>query len=429
MAVSSRLQTRPLSPGDVVSTSFRIYRSQFKLYVGLALRGNLLLVGYWLGAIVLAMVFSLLGMAVQNRPGLILLLVLASLAPVSLLVSQGLMQLIWHMALISRLAYGELQGEQETPAAAKTALRPLRWRLLRSSILTTVILLLLNWVISAAGNIFLLLIRFNDRIDPEFAWIGFLILGGVEISLYSYLAAQYFIPELPLSLEPNLTAAQAIQRSAHLSHGSLGRILMVVSIAFIVTLPLYSLVSLPPMLGLVAIIPFVNGDNADLIQNALLTRFLPGVLLGGLLFLGINIVATGFWQATKAVVYHDLRLRREGSDLHLPQRHRFTHHPEVVIPATLPQEPPTPAQPSSQVQERATQIQACASCQSLSVEQRQTLADYLRDRQATPGDPQQRHRAKTLAQDLRRTIALKTLPQPMTHDQFLEALYWACRDM
>src|SRR4028118_994496 len=97
--LSSSGQTGPLSVGNVVSASLRIYRDHFKSYFGLAFVASL-----WLFVPVIGW---------------------AKYSAIS--------------ALISRLAFGEVSEKPETVSDARRQVNPRMWRFLWAGILTYLI--------------------------------------------------------------------------------------------------------------------------------------------------------------------------------------------------------------------------------------------------------------------------------------------------
>ncbi|MBD0313835.1 MAG: DUF975 domain-containing protein, partial [Microcoleus sp. T3-bin5] len=97
--LSSSGQTGPLSVGNVVSASLRIYRDHFKSYFGLAFVANL-----WL------------------------------LVPI-----YGWAKYSAILALISRLAFGEVREKPETVSDARPEVNPRMWSFLGAGILTFLI--------------------------------------------------------------------------------------------------------------------------------------------------------------------------------------------------------------------------------------------------------------------------------------------------
>ncbi|MFS8118975.1 MAG: DUF975 domain-containing protein, partial [Microcoleus sp.] len=197
--LSSAIQTGPLSVGNVVSASLRIYRDHFKSYFGLALTAYL-----WL------------------------------LVPI-----YGWAKYSAISALISRLAFGEVSEHPETVSDARREVNPRMWSFFGAGILTSLIFLAVYFAgaiaigILAAGSVAIF--------QQNYLIIGLIVAVAVIAFLIIYIRilSQLFIVELPLAMENNLTASSAISRSWELTKGSVGRIQWIVFVAFLVSLPVY----------------------------------------------------------------------------------------------------------------------------------------------------------------------------------------------
>lgn len=319
----SFLTPKDLTAGDIVSTGFRLYRSNFRPYFIIALIGTLWLFFPVLGFLIWGVGISVL--ADRFSSGLSILIALSIFVALIVLTIQAVIRGCLNIALISRLAYAEFTQNTlptpETIAETRKLLKPKGRRILFTFVWSFLILFTINLMLSV-GNAPLtaLFTPLFQSWDGE--WLALLIANLITFSVYTWISARFFLVEMPIVLEENLNvinAMQSIRRSWSLAQGSVWRILLVMTIAFLVTIPLYSLASVPPIVGLVAVIPMFNLES-EAIQTALLTRFLPSFVLGILLFLVMNMIVMGFWQSIKAVLYYDLRSRREGFDITLSHR-------------------------------------------------------------------------------------------------------------
>ncbi len=260
----------PLSVGNVVSASLRIYRDHFKLYYGLAFSAYV-----WL------------------------------LVPV-----YGWAKYAAISALISRLVFSEVIERPETVSEARSQIAPRLWSFLGAGFLVTLIFFgvtfgaiitvgILGGVVAAAfgqnttGIVILVLLVLIALIG--FSW------------LYLWLISRLLIVEVPLAIEQNMDATSAVGRSWKLTQGFVFRIGGIVSVAFLITLPIS-----------------VVAQVATIITQIVLTALLPPESplyfpLYFFLVLGLSFASGAllvpFWQAIKAVIYYDLRSRREGFGL------------------------------------------------------------------------------------------------------------------
>ena len=451
LPMSSSSILRPLSPGDTVSTGFRLYRSHFRTYFMLALRGTLWILLPLVGLILLGVLIGAFSTLVKSNPMLTIavLFSLSLIAGLIFLTFNCLGRFFLNMTLISRLAYGELTNRPETVAQGRQILKPLTNQIRNTFVLTIILLVFINLSLTiVSAPLTAILTSVFRLLDSE--WMGIALANVVTFALYTWVSARFFVIELPIALEGGLTAFRSIQRSWALAQGSLWRILMVSTIAFLVTIPLYTLASVPPIIGAIGLIPVTDTSY----ESAIITRFLPGLVVGAIVFLVMNMMVMGFWQATKAVVYYDLRSRREGSDIQFSRRSERSEnqrgnymsnqvsnqgrsHIQIPSPAIISSEIGSSEAeietveffiPDSTISEQAKsvlgQLLEQVDFTRLSPQQWYQVRDYLHHRDRL--DPSLRaQKSLELARHCRETIGLQKLPQKMTGDVFLEALYWA----
>jgi len=269
---SSRQSTTPLSVGNVVSAALRIYRDKFKLYWQLAFISYL-----W----VLVPVYGW-----------------AKSSAIS--------------ALISRLAYSEVIEHPETVEEARRQVMPKMWSFLGAGILVGLIVVAVTFV---AIFVFSFLGRMLAAIlGQNVTAIIVLILLGVVAFIafiigYIRLVSRLFIVDLPLAMEDNVTATSTISRSLQLTKGFAGRLQWIWIVAFLISLPISLFVQIVSMI----------------LQGILSALFASDPVIFGFLYFLMLVVlsfASGsllipFWQTIKAVIYYDLRSRREGLGLQL----------------------------------------------------------------------------------------------------------------
>jgi hypothetical protein len=146
------------------------------------------------------------------------------------------------------------------------------------------------------------------------------LLGNLfYLFFYTWFYSRFFIPEVPLSIENNLRSAiGSIERSWLLSKGSVWKIALINLVSFLLTVPFFFLAFIAVFL--------VAAPSITRIYMAVETApFSPFILtsmlllaLGAIIALSLtNIFMLPFWQILKAVVYYDLRSRREGLGIEL----------------------------------------------------------------------------------------------------------------
>jgi hypothetical protein len=270
--LSSSGQTGPLSVGNVVSASLRIYRDNFKLYFGLALVASL-----WL------------------------------LVPI-----YGWAKYFAIAALISRLAFGEVREKPETVSDARREVNPRMWRLFWAGTLT--VLIYIGVYVAGTIAMAILLVGAAAIFGQNYVVMAVFMLVAVIAFLIIYIRiiSRLLIVELPLAIENNIGATSAIGRSWELTKASVGRIQSIVFVGILVSLPI-AIVVLILTLSVQGVLRTVLGADSSLLYLVYYLMILP-------FSLGSGALVTSFWQAMKAIIYYDLRSRKEGLGLQIRDR-------------------------------------------------------------------------------------------------------------
>ncbi|MBH8553962.1 glycerophosphoryl diester phosphodiesterase membrane domain-containing protein [Nostocaceae cyanobacterium CENA357] len=272
--------TQPLSIGNVVSAAVRLYRSHLKEYFLLALRAYI-----WL------------------------------IIPI-----YGWAKFYALTALISRLAFGELVNQPESISSGERFVNSRLWQFLVVILLlflvgmgiglAALILFVLLGVLSAAlvGGI-------GQQGNPAtyllFGLLAF-VVGIAALVAVLWLVTRFYLVDLPLAVEDNVNGASAISRSWDLTQGHVWRILLISFVAFLITVPLQIIVQI-----LTSILQVLF---ASVLQQESGIFTLVFFLLVLALSFSSGAVIVPFWQTVKAVIYYDLRSRREGLGLKLRDR-------------------------------------------------------------------------------------------------------------
>ncbi len=310
------LNLRPLSVGNVVSAGLRLYRDHFKQYFSLSLTANLWLFAAIFGLLPIVLLVIIIGLITGGGQNLnigvtVLLSIIGLIAWVTLAV-YSTAKLLNNSAAISRLAFGELVNKPETVSEVRRTLKPKLWKFWVTQFLANLILGAISFGISILQLIF-----FNIPaaiINNEAIGSFLLILGNlVYLVIYIWFYARFWMPEVPLAVEQGLTSSDAIARSWKLTQGFAWRIALIVSVAVLMTIPVYLLSSLPLIAGVIYL-SSIGGESPSTPQVVL---FIVSLVVSIILFIVLNIVALPFWQALKSVIYYDLRSRREGLGLSL----------------------------------------------------------------------------------------------------------------
>ncbi|NEP86180.1 MAG: DUF975 domain-containing protein [Okeania sp. SIO2C2] len=309
MSENSATPIAPLSAGNIVSAGMRIYRDHFQPYFGVAIRATL-----WSFLPFLALIpIPLIVIYSQANTSSFLLLIPAWL----LLFIYCSAKSIVNNAIIARLVFGELTNQPETVREARHTLKPKMWAFLLAFFLFSLIgigiWLILSVVIGILAGI---IAAMANAGQPNVGTIVVLVLIGIVIFIIALifivrLLIRFFVFDMPLAVEENITATQTLGRSWELTKGYVGRIFVVLFIASLVTLPIGIIVQI--IAGILENIlkATIPANPTDASFQLLL--FLMGYSIGLL----SNVFLLPFWQAINALVYYDLRTRREGMGLQL----------------------------------------------------------------------------------------------------------------
>ena len=322
---NSPASIQSLSVGNVVSAGFQLYGAHAKQYLTIALFGTLWILLPFAAVVPVVLFFAI----VQNYyatlgliiPALIVLLLYASA------------KYLTNLALIARLAFGELTNQPETLADARRYVRSRQWSFLRASFLLGLIYtgILIVFYIALAIAIVSLVIAFGgsqlfqtrspEALAANGGAIALLVLLIVLLFLafltfLFWFAARFVATELPLAVEPGVTAMQTIGRTWSLTKGSAWRIALILFVTSLVTLPLQLLVRI--LIGAANVVINIAGFSQGSSSFTALS-----FLIAYILSFAVSIVVVPLWQVIKAVIYYDLRSRREGLGLQLRDRELY----------------------------------------------------------------------------------------------------------
>jgi hypothetical protein len=319
---------RPLSVGNVVSASIRLFRSNFKQYAGIALKvmawGLVPIIPSLMNLAVWVLEVSNGLGAAQGLRGLTTML-----RPVFFLLGVFCSAKAWtHGALISRLAFQELMGQPESTKEGWQQVRKRLWHFwlarfmvgLISATATVVVLVVLFLLLAFSVGLVMGLLGLGSNPSVGFSFMVGLIAIVVfllALLLPLWLQARLLLTELPVAVE-QVSGSDSIVRAWSLSKGHAIRILMILLVGGLITIPPFILAFVPGTIALLAIIPqFQRGVSTE---TTVIFTLLGLFGAGGLFAIVAGLFTIPFWQAIKAVVYYDLRSRREGMGLELGER-------------------------------------------------------------------------------------------------------------
>ncbi len=307
--LSSPDPIQPLSIGNVVSASVRLYRSHLKKYLLLSLTAHLWLLPPLLLCFpaIIAIYFS--NAAPQSSIPIWLAVLVLGIFTLFYCSARFLV----NSAIIARLAFKELINQPESVSDARiyTGLR--LWSFLRIAIqvVLSFFLIYIGFYFGLLILIFVLVLLGSLLVK---------VVGSTVVGILAVLAAILFVPvfflgilwfycrwviaEIPLAVEENINGGESVSRSWELTKTATFRIVGVIIVAFLVTLPILLLFSYVPKIILFSVEP---GSTTYWTLYGLTVVI---SMVGGVFVLP-------FWQAIKAVLYYDLCTRREGLGLRL----------------------------------------------------------------------------------------------------------------
>lgn len=312
-ATSENLSPRQLigflSVGNVVTVGFVLYRAHFKSYFGVATQATL----WALLPFLVLLPIPLLLIYGEANPAILLFLI-----PIALvLLFYGTAKYTANSALISRLAFGELVNKPESVREAHRQVDPKFGTFLR----TYLLMFLLSCGVGIGCYILILILVFlgayiASSVQGNILAIVIIILMtliafGVTLSFIIRFFTRFSLWEVPLAIEENIKATQTIGRSWSLTKGYVGRIFLILTVALLISIPIYIIVQIVVSL-IQAILIRVLAIEPTSVGLPILS-FIVGYILG----LVSGTVLLPFWQAIKAVIYYDLRSRKEGLDLQM----------------------------------------------------------------------------------------------------------------
>ncbi|MBF2064978.1 MAG: DUF975 domain-containing protein [Calothrix sp. C42_A2020_038] len=229
------------------------------------------------------------------------------------------------LAVISRLAYSELVEQPESVSEASRVVNTRLWQFFVMGLLmlllvlgVTIGLIIVSFILALIAGLILsgLFPNVTDSsiLNPVVALlVGLLVLVYFVLIFAAilWIQARFIVVEVPLAIEDYVDGASTIGRSWDLTKGSVWRIAAIAFIAYLITIPLQLPFSILSFIIQMFLQPLAQENTSFLL---LLT------LANLVLTLTSAAIVVPFWQTIKAVLYYDLRSRREGFGLKL--RHR-----------------------------------------------------------------------------------------------------------
>jgi hypothetical protein len=267
---------QPLSVGSVVSAGMRLYRSHLKEYFLIALKAYA-----WL------------------------------LVPI-----YGWVKFYALSALISRLAFGELVNQPESVPSGERFVNSRLWDFFVTMILMFVIGIGITLGFTLVGGLLIgipaaLLGGLQDGNTANIVIFILIVLVVMIIAFTGilWIGTRFYLVDVPLAIEDNVNGSSTINRSWELTEGNIGRIVLISLVGVLITIPIQFIIQIITTIIQLILTPLTREGNV-------IFSIIFFVLILGLSFAGGALIVP-FWQTVKAVVYYDLRSRREGLGLQL----------------------------------------------------------------------------------------------------------------
>ena len=298
MNPSPRQPIESLSVGNVVSTGLRLYRSHLKPYFSVAVFATLWIVLPFLLIVPLVFLF------VTQTLSLSALWLIIPLWLVLFLYCFS--QYLTNSALIARLGFGDLIDKPETVNAGRSQLNRRNWSFLFQGIVIGLLLFAFYMICGIISVIIAGILGVAlSLINPVFGTIISIIITIFIVLLgMTWFYSRLWLAEVILAVEEGSKVMPTIGRSWELTQTAAFRIQGIFLVTFLVTLPIVLITSYLPQIPLF----YLEQGSATY-----WTLYIISLILS---FAG-GAVMMPFWQAIKAVVYYDVRSRREGLGLQL----------------------------------------------------------------------------------------------------------------
>lgn len=228
------------------------------------------------------------------------------------------------LAIISRLAFSEINGKTETVTEAQKHINPKLWKFFLASILASLgfayraFLWVILWSISSGllSSLLILLLpslwSINYGLGALFSIVFFVMMLFIyawffikSIEIYS----PFFIYEIPLAIEEDITSSTTITRSRQLVQGLRRSVVKTIILPVFTTTPIIILFTVL-WLFISGFITRVISPNSEEFTSLWIEQ-----VIWIIYWSCFNILFTPFWQTLKSMVYYNLRCQKEAFDL------------------------------------------------------------------------------------------------------------------
>ncbi|MDY7019763.1 MAG: hypothetical protein SWJ54_00175 [Cyanobacteriota bacterium] len=310
-----------LKVGTVLRNTFALCRSHLKSYLGITFRSLLwssaifliFIVGMGLIGLLSAVLISMFGEGSSPNPllGLLIFILIIGLI-IGLFYGSFFCtgKSAMNLALISRLAYHELANKPELVHTARQQISSRHWEFFKTQLLVNLLLFGINLGLQIAQSFVLIPAQLIFGQESVIAAIIALLVLLASTILYLWFLAHWFIPEVPLAVENNLTSTLAIERSWNLSKQNVWQIWLIIFVAGLITIPLYLIIfGLAVLPAIPSILVMIQSEDWSTLENSisLLSSVISAYFLAIFLSVIVGFFITPFWQTMKGVIYYLLR--------------------------------------------------------------------------------------------------------------------------
>jgi len=295
------LDLRPLTLGELLDRSFSLYRHHFWLFVGVMALPSLLALTFGL---VVAVFYPQPGNpeALSERTSPTELMG-AMVWFVAAIAGMGVVYFITYAVALGATTVAVSQIYMSRPVSIRAAYTPLRGKVGRLALLLLLISIRLLAIFVLAFVVIAVAGAISTFASPILG--GLVLIGGVfgTFALCVWVALRYAVA-VPAAVLEDESSTDAIRRSIELTKGSLGRVFALLAFTMIITYAVLAIFQGPFM-----IVGAMAGPDASTFFWTNLLGTITGSI-GGAFTAPLMIVAF-------AVLYYDLRVRKEGLDLQL----------------------------------------------------------------------------------------------------------------
>ncbi|MGK7911293.1 MAG: hypothetical protein AB4050_07400 [Synechococcus sp.] len=304
--------TQSLTPasmeiGAILSTTFKVYRSQFWRFFLISLRAFT-----WVFAVICVSTIALLAIIAvlvvifgrQDSISSNLILGLAIFASAIAWLGFYLFsfaKFLANSALISKLTFNILANSTESPRQSTESIKGKTWAFFRIafySFMTFLLIYIFSWIL---GGILvftvttILELSNSGEVAVAMGFIGSSVIYFLAVLCFlAWLFSRWFVPEVALAVEDISGAVDSLSRSWDLSKSSVFKLIVVAFIGWLITTPITVAISLLPII--------VTGGF-----DTSTTMYQSIAVLASILNAVVSIAILPFWQTIKGVLYYDLR--------------------------------------------------------------------------------------------------------------------------